>query len=161
MNLLKLKPYLSGLGLIVVSIAAYLITQGNPINDFQLMSSGVTVPGSIIEVNDFEDREDNGNLSRYFFIKYEFTTGEGGKISDVVEVPGRSSDRGFQTGQSLDIQYLAGTPNIHRIKALASTSTTEWLLKNLLFLLLAIVPGSYMIYRSYQAERKSRVTQGK
>lgn len=81
-------------------------------------------------MNDFEDREDNGNVSRYFFIKYEFTTATGQKISDVVEVQGTSGNRGFRTGQTLDIQYLSDAPNVYRVKALASTTLTGWILKN-------------------------------
>ncbi|MCZ8215439.1 MAG: DUF3592 domain-containing protein [Cyclobacteriaceae bacterium] len=152
--LLKIKRYQNGLGLFTIGIAAYFIIYGNPLNDFQLMSRGVTVQGIATDVNDFEDREDNGNVSRYFFIKYEFTTATGQKISDVVEVQGTSSNRGFRTGQTLDIQYLTDAPDVHRVKALASTTLTGWMLKNLLLGILAIAPGLYFLYRSYQLERK-------
>lgn len=152
--LLKIKHYQNGLGLLTIGIAAYFIIYGNPLNDFQLMSRGVTVQGIATDVNDFEDREDNGNISRYFFIKYEFTTITGQNISDVVEVQGTSSNRGFKTGQMLEIQYLTDAPDVHRIKALASATPTGWMFKNLLLVLLAIAPGLYFLYRSYQLERK-------
>ncbi|PZR38533.1 MAG: hypothetical protein DI538_09335 [Azospira oryzae] len=153
---LKIKQYQNGLGLLIIGITAFFMISGNPLSDFQLMSRGITVRGITTDVNDFEDREDNGNVSRYFFIKYEFTTATGQKISDVVEVQGTSSNRGFQTGQALDIQYLSDAPNVHRIKALASTTLTGWIFKNILFGLLAIAPGLYFLYRSYQSEHKSR-----
>lgn len=154
--LIKLKSYRNGIGLFVIGIAAFFIINGNPLNDFRLMNSSVTVQGIATDVNDFEDREDNGNVSRYFFIKYEFKTNEGETIADVVEVPGNSTDKGFKTGQSLEIQYLPDAPNIHSVKALSSTSMSGWLLKNILFALLAIAPGCYMMYRSYQSESKQR-----
>jgi hypothetical protein len=81
--LLTRKPYLNGLA---VGLIAFYIIMGNPLKDFQLMSRGVTVQGVATDVNDFEDREDNGNVSRYFFIKYEFTSAAGEKISGVVDV---------------------------------------------------------------------------
>jgi hypothetical protein len=154
--LLKLKRYRNGIGVLALGIVAFFIVQGNPVNDFQLMNNGVTVQGLATDVSDYEDREDNGNVSRYFFIKYEFTTPAGEKISDVAEVQGKSSDKGFQTGQSLEIQYLPNAPHIHRVKALASTTLSGWIIKNLLFGLLAIAPGCYFLYRSRQAKPKAR-----
>lgn len=153
-RLLIRKPYLSGLGLLAVGLIAFYVVVGNPMSDFKLMSRGVTVQGIATDVNDFEDREDNGNISRYFFIKYEFITPAGETISGVVEVPGNSTSRGFRTGQALDIQYLPEAPDIHRVKALASTTLNGWILKHLLFGLLAIAPGCYILFRSWQAERK-------
>lgn len=154
--LLTRKPYLSGLGLLAVGLVAFYIIMGNPLKDFQLMSRGVTVQGLATDVNDFEDREDNGNVSRYFFIKYEFTTAAGEQISGVVEVPGNSRDKGFRTGQALDIQYLARDPHINRVKVLASTTFSGWILKNVLFGLLAIAPGCYFLYRGWRGERKGK-----
>lgn len=150
----SLKTYWSGLGLLTLGIAAFFIILGNPVKDFQLMTQGVTVTGVATDVNDFEDREDNGNLSRYFFIKYEFTAASGEKISGVVEVPGNSNDKGYRTGQALEIQYLASDPTINRIKKLASTTLSAWILKHVLFALLAIAPGCYVLYRVWQAEQK-------
>lgn len=149
----SLKPYRDGLGLIALGIVAYLIIFGNPLNDFRLMTRGVTVQGVATDVNDFEDRDDNGMVNRYFFIKYEFITTAGDKISDVVEVPGKSADKGYQTGQSLEIQYLAGSPDVHRIKSLSSTTLSGWLMKNILFVLLAIAPGYYVIYRGFRSAK--------
>lgn len=151
----SLKPYRDGLGLIALGIAAYLIIFGNPLNDFRLMTRGVTVQGVATDVNDFEDRDDNGMVNRYFFITYEFTTEAGDKISDVVEVPGKSADKGYQTGQSLEIQYLSGSPDVHRIKSLSSTTLSGWLIKNILFVLLAIAPGCYVIYKSTRGKRNT------
>jgi hypothetical protein len=155
--LLNIKPYRDGLGVVALGIVAFFILQGNPFSDFKLMSRGVTVQGLATDVGDFEDREDNGNLTRYFFIHYEFTTLAGEKISDVAEVPGKSSDKGFRTGQSLEIQYLTDAPDVHRIKALASTTLTGWIIKNFLLGLLSIAPGCYFLYRTYQAQRKVRL----
>jgi hypothetical protein len=152
--LLHIKPYRDGLGVLVLCITAFFIVQGNPWRDFKLMSHGVTVEGLATDVGDFEDREDNGNVTRYFFIHYEFITLTGAKISGVTEVPGKASDRGFSTGQALEIQYLTDAPDVHRVKALASTTLTEWIIKNLLLGLLTLAPGCYLLYRSYQAQRK-------
>jgi hypothetical protein len=142
-----LTRYRDALGLMALGIAAYFIIFGNPLNDFRLMTRGVTVQGVATDVNDFEDRDDNGMVTRYFFIKYEFITDAGVTISDVVEVPGKSTDKGYKTGQSLEIQYLSGSPEVHRIKSLSSTTLSGWLIKNILFILLAIAPGCYVIYR--------------
>lgn len=144
----NLKPYGTGLGILALGILAFFIIIGNPVNDFKLMSRGVTVQGFATDVSDYEDREDNGNVSRYFFIKYEFTTPADGKISGIVEVQGKSNEKGFRTGQSLDIQYLPEAPNIHRVKVLSSTTLNGWIFKNVLFGLLAIAPGFYFLYRS-------------
>jgi hypothetical protein len=161
-NLLRnLKPYREGLGLLALGIVAFFIILGNPFNDFKLMTRGFTVQGLATDVNDFEEREDNGNVSRYFFIKYEFTTPASERISGVVEVPGNSTDKGFRTGQALDIQYLPEAPDIYRVKALASTTLNGWILKHLLFGLLGIAPGCYFLFRSWQTERKVRVKRTK
>lgn len=157
-NLLKdLKPYRDGLGILAIGIVAFFIIQGNPLKDFQLMARGVTVQGLATEVNDFEDREDNGTVKRYFFIKYEFTTLAGEKISDLVEVQGKSEDKGFHTNQSLEIQYLPDAPNTHRVKSLSSTTLIGWIVEYVMFGLLAIAPGCYFLYKAYQSQRKLRV----
>lgn len=147
----KLKPYGGGIAVIALGVLAFFILRGNPVNDFQLMTRGATLQGIAIEVNDFEDQEDNATTKRYFFIKYEFKTPTGETIHDIVEVPGKSTDKGYVTGQSLDIQYLPETPKVHRIKSLASLTLTEWILNNLLFGLLAIAPGCYFLYRSHRS----------
>lgn len=155
-SLLVRKPYLSGLGLLGIGILAFFIMLGNPLTDFQLLTQGVTVQGIATDVNDFEDREDNGNVSRYFFIRYEFTTAADETISGVVEVPGNSGDKGYRTGQGLYIQYLPGDPHTNRLTALSSTTLTGWILKHVLFGLLAIGPGCYLLYRTWRAERKGK-----
>lgn len=155
-SLLTRKPYLGGLALLACGIVAFFIVVGNPLTDYQLLTQGVTVRGVATDVNDFEDREDNGNLTRYFFIKYEFTTAAGEKISGVVEVPGNSADKGYRTGQPLEIQYLPGDPHKHSLTALSSTTLSGWILKHVLFGLLAVVPGCYLLYRTWQAGRARR-----
>lgn len=155
-NLLStLKHYRNGLLLLIIGIAALLIVHGNPWREYQLINGGTIVEGVVIDVNDFEDREDNGNLTRYFLLKYEFTTKEGTKLSDVVEIPGNSEQKGFRTGQSVEIRYMTSDPNIHRITALTTTNTTQWLIKTILLSILAIAPGCYLLVRAYRQEHTS------
>lgn len=118
------------------------------------MNGGTIVEGVVVDVNDFEDREDNGNLTRYFLLKYEFTTKEGTKLSDVVETPGNSEQKGFRTGQPVEIRYMTSDPNIHRITALTTTDTTQLLINTILLSILAIAPGCYLLVRAYRQEPK-------
>ncbi len=139
----------------IIGIAALLIVHGNPWREYQLINGGTIAEGVIIDVNDFEDREDNGNLTRYFLLKYEFTTQEGTKLSDVVEIPGNSEQKGFRRGQSVEIRYMTSDPSIHRITALTTTNTTQWLIKTILLSILAIAPGCYLLVRAYRQEHMS------
>jgi hypothetical protein len=151
----SLKPYRGGLAVVAIGIIAFFIFRGNPINDFKLITRGVLVHGIATDVSDFEDQEDNAIVKRYFFIKYEFITATGEAIKDIVEVQGKSTDKGFATGQAIEIQYLPETPGIHRVKALASTSISGWIISNLLFGLLAIAPGCYFIFHTYRSKEKA------
>ena len=155
-----LKIAVWGVLWIVGAVAFWLYAAGNPINDLRLALSASVAAGQVTDSWEDAEDTDSGGLSWSHGVAYTFFLPDGFEVKSGEVGSGRlrSEFVDLKRPVPVEIEYLAGSPAVNRLKGNGSQSLGEWLLRKVgvggLLLVVFLLPG-VQLFRSGVAELRS------
>jgi hypothetical protein len=134
---------------------------GNPFDEYQLITNSRTANGFIIDTQEDEVEDDEGQSRWYHSYYYEFQTPDGNTFKETKEFRGQIEDEleGIKKPYPIKVEYLLKNPSINRMKGNGNTTVFEWLWRKIglgsLFLFMILSPGIFAIKKEFLNIKKN------
>ncbi|ODS57825.1 MAG: hypothetical protein ABS36_05135 [Acidobacteria bacterium SCN 69-37] len=146
-----LKTIAWGVLWIVGAVAVWLQSAGNPIHDLRLALGAEVSPGRVTDSWEDTDDGDDGRLNWWSAVAYTFVLPDGREIKSGDSGSGRLRPEfaDITDPVPVEVEYLASSPTINRLRGSGSQSLGEWLLRKVglggVLLVVFLMPGAHLL----------------